>query len=170
MLQLNFYDIPVKVCYNSCARNDWRPMIPINKTISIIERSNILYRNEAFKEFGLKGYQANYLLEINRHPGISQEELTKTMHIDKSNVARGLIQLSELGYITRHQDKEDLRSLRLFPSEEGIKLSKVISTTFKEQRNFLLQDFSENEITLLMTFLDKLKHRAEELLEIEKKA
>ena len=36
-------------------------MIPINKTISIIERSNILYRNEVFKEYGLKGYQANYL-------------------------------------------------------------------------------------------------------------
>ena len=142
-------------------------MIPINKTISIIERSNILYRNEVFKEYGLKGYQANYLLEINRHPGISQEELTKTMHIDKSNVARGLIHLSELGYITRIQDENDLRILRLYPSEEGTKLSKVISTTFKEQRHFLLQDFNEDEITLLMSYLDKLKHRAEELLEID---
>ena len=76
-------------------------MIPINKTISIIERSNILYRNEVFKEYGLKGYQANYLLEINRHPGISQEELTKTMHIDKSNVARGLIHLISLHWVQR---------------------------------------------------------------------
>lgn len=144
-------------------------MIPINKTISIIERSNILYRNEVFKEYGLKGYQANYLLEINRHPGISQEELTKTMHIDKSNVARGLMHLSEMGYITRVQDSNDLRLLLLFPTEKGSELTKIISSIFKNQRNHLLQDFDENEINTLMSYLDKLKIRAEELLEIEKK-
>ena len=144
-------------------------MIPINKTISIIERSNILYRNEVFKEYGLKGYQANYLLEINRHPGISQEELTKTMHIDKSNVARGLMHLSEMGYITRVQDQNDLRLLLLFPTEKGTELTKIISSIFKNQRNHLLQDFNENEINTLMSYLDKLRIRAEELLEIEKK-
>lgn len=144
-------------------------MIPINKTISIIERSNILYRNEVFKEYGLKGYQANYLLEINRHPGISQEELTKTMHIDKSNVARGLMHLSEMGYITRVQDSNDLRLLLLFPTDKGSELTKLISSIFKNQRNYLLQDFDENEINTLMSYLDKLKIRAEELLEIEKK-
>jgi DNA-binding MarR family transcriptional regulator len=144
-------------------------MIPINKTISIIERSNILYRNEVFKEYGLKGYQANYLLEINHHPGISQEELTKTMHIDKSNVARGLMHLSEMGYITRVQDSNDLRLLLLYPTEKGSELTKIISSIFKNQRNHLLQDFDENEINTLMSYLDKLKIRAEELLEIEKK-
>jgi DNA-binding MarR family transcriptional regulator len=144
-------------------------MIPINKTISIIERSNILYRNEVFKEYGLKGYQANYLIEINRHPGISQEELTKTMHIDKSNVARGLMHLSEMGYITRVQDSNDLRLLLLYPTEKGSELTKIISSIFKNQRNHLLQDFDENEINTLMSYLDKLKIRAEELLEIEKK-
>jgi DNA-binding MarR family transcriptional regulator len=144
-------------------------MIPINKTISIIERSNILYRNEVFKEYGLKGYQANYLLEINRHPGISQEELTKTMHIDKSNVARGLMHLSEMGYITRVQDSNDLRLLLLFPTDKGSELTKIISSIFKNQRNYLLQDFNESEINTLMSYLDKLKIRAEELFEIEKK-
>lgn len=144
-------------------------MIPINKTISIIERSNILYRNEVFKEYGLKGYQANYLIEINRHPGISQEELTKTMHIDKSNVARGLMHLSEMGYITRVQDSNDLRLLLLYPTEKGSELTKIISSIFKNQRNHLLQDFNETEINTLMSYLDKLKIRAEELLEIEKK-
>lgn len=156
-------------CYNSCARNDWRPMIPINKTISMIERSNILYRNEVFKEYGLKGYQANYLLEINRNPGISQDELTRMMHIDKSNVARGLMNLCELGYITRVQDTNDMRLLLLYPTDEGTKLTKIISSIFKHQRMHLLQDFSDEEINNLMLYLDKLRNRAEELLEIEKK-
>jgi len=144
-------------------------MIPINKSISIIERSNILYRNEVFKDYGLKGYQANYLLEIKRNPGISQEQLTKNMHIDKSNVARGLMNLSELGYITRVQDTNDMRFILLYPTDTGIELAIRVGEIFKQQRNFLLQDFDENEQLKLMEFLDKLKVRAAELLEMEKK-
>lgn len=150
-------------------RNDWRTMIPINKSISIIERSNILYRNEVFKDYGLKGYQANYLLEIKRNPGISQEQLTKDMHIDKSNVARGLMNLSELGYITRIQDANDMRFILLYPTETGIALATKVGDIFKLQRNYLLQDFDENEQLKLMEYLEKLKIRAAELLEIEKK-
>jgi MarR family transcriptional regulator, transcriptional regulator for hemolysin len=157
------------ICYNSCVRNDWRIMIPINKSISIIERSNILYRNEVFKEYGLKGYQASYLLEINKHPGISQEQLTKDMHIDKSNVARGLISLSESGYITRVQDTNDMRFILLYPTDEGIKLAQKISVILKKQRAYLLQDFEESDLLKLMEYLEKLKLRASELLEIEKK-
>lgn len=144
-------------------------MIPINKSISIIERSNILYRNEVFKDYGLKGYQANYLLEIKRNPGISQEQLTKNMHIDKSNVARGLMNLSDLGYITRVQDTNDMRFILLYPTDTGIELAIRVGEIFKQQRNFLLQDFDENEQLKLMEFLDKLKIRAAELLEMEKK-
>lgn len=143
-------------------------MIPINKSISIIERSNILYRNEVFKEYGLKGYQANYLLEINKHPGISQEQLTKDMHIDKSNVARGLISLSESGYINRVQDTNDMRFILLYPTDEGILLAQKVSSIFKKQRTYLLQDFEDNDLLKLMEYLEKLKHRASELLEIEK--
>lgn len=143
-------------------------MIPINKSISIIERSNILYRNEVFKEYGLKGYQANFLLEINRHPGISQEQLTKDMHIDKSNVARGLMNLTDLGYITRIQDTHDLRFILLYPTEIGIQLAQKVSAIFKKQRNYLLQDFTELELNQLMEYLERLKTRVSELLEIEK--
>lgn len=156
------------ICYNSCVRNDWRTMIPINKSISIIERSNILYRNEVFKEYGLKGYQASYLIEINKHPGVSQEQLTKDMHIDKSNVARGLIDLCNRGYITRIQDTHDLRFILLYPTDEGVKLAQKIKIILKKQRSFLLQDFEEDDLLKLMEYLEKLKLRAAELLEIEK--
>lgn len=142
-------------------------MLPINKTISIIERSNILFRNEAFKQFDLRGYQASYLLEITRHPGISQEELTRNMHIDKSNVARGLMHLNDLGYIERTQDEQDLRCLHLYPTDKGKLLAIEIKTILHKQRDYILQDFSEEELNQFLTYLDKLKQRAIALAENE---
>ena len=134
----------------------------------MIERTNILYRNNVFSEYGLKGYQANYLLVINKNPGISQEQLTKDMHIDKSNVARGLIKLSESGYIMRIQDTNDLRCILLYPTDIGITLAHKISLIFKKQHDYILQDFDETELAKLMEYLEKLKLRASELLEIER--
>lgn len=140
-------------------------MLPINKTISIIERSNILFRNEAFKHMNLRGYQATYLLEITGHPGISQEELTRNMHIDKSNVARGLMHLSELGYIERVQDEHDLRVLNLFPSEKGKMLAIEIKRILHKQREYILQDFSDDELINFLQYLERLKARALSLAE-----
>ena len=140
-------------------------MLPINKTISIIERSNILFRNEAFKHMNLRGYQASYLLEITRHPGISQEELTRNMHIDKSNVARGLMHLSELGYIERVQDENDMRVLRLYPNEKGKVLAIEIKRILHKQRDYILQDFSDEELVKFLQYLERLKERALSLAE-----
>jgi DNA-binding MarR family transcriptional regulator len=90
------------------------------------------------------------------------------MHIDKSNVARGLMNLSELGYISRIQDTKDMRCILLYPTQTGIDLAIRVGEIFKKQRDFILQDFDEVEQLKLMDYLEKLKVRAAELLELEK--
>ncbi len=142
-------------------------MLPINKTISMIERFNLMYRNQQFKQYGLHGYQASFLLEIVRHPKISQDDLTKNMHIDKSNVARGCQALETNGYITMRKSELDRRFVELEATLKGIDLSKTIIDILKKQRHFLMQDFKDEDEKMLLDFLESLKQRAMELLEIE---
>ena len=140
-------------------------MLPINKTISMIERDNIAYRNHMFKPYNLRGYQASYLLEICKNPGLTQDELTKNMHLDKSNVARGLQSLEALGYILRQVNPDDLRVFLLKPTDKGLQLYESIITVLKKQREYLMQDFSEQQQEQLLSYLELLKNRATELIE-----
>lgn len=140
-------------------------MLPINKTISMIERFNLMYRNQQFKKFGLHGYQASFLLEIVHNPKISQDQLTQNMHIDKSNVARGCQALEDNGYIKMVKRKEDRRYVELIPTEEGLELSKTIRRLLKKQRKYLMQDFDSASEEQFLSYLEWLKKRAIELLE-----
>lgn len=135
-------------------------MLPIIKNISIIERCNILFRNEAFKKFDLSGYQYSYLIEICRNAGISQEQLTKNMHIDKSNVARGLTALMEKGYILRKSNPNDNRYILLYPTEKAMLIYDELREIIKRERAFLMEEFDEEEEKQLVALLEKLKNRA----------
>ena len=142
-------------------------MLPINKTISMIERFNLMYRNQQFQQFDLYGYQASFLLEIVRNPNISQDQLTKNMHIDKSNVARGCHSLKSNGYITMTKSIQDRRVTQLHATLKGVEVSKMIKEVLKKQRNFLMQDFDPNDEQQFLKYLEWLKHRAMQLLEIQ---
>ena len=87
------------------------------------------------------------------------------MHIDKSNVARGLMHLSELGYIERVQDENDMRVLRLYPNEKGNVLAIEIKRILHKQRDYILQDFSDEELVMFLQYLERLKERALSLAE-----
>lgn len=142
-------------------------MLPINKTISMIERFNLMYRNQQFKQYGLHGYQASFLLEIVRHPNISQDELTKNMHVDKSNVARGCQALEASGYILMQKSKLDRRYVELEATQKGIELSDIIIDILKKQRHFLMQDFNHEDEMKFLEYLEWLKRRATQLLDSE---
>ncbi len=140
-------------------------MLPINKSISMIERFNLMYRNQMFEQHGLRGYQASFLLEIVRNPKISQDQLTQNMHLDKSNIARGCHALLENGYIEMHKNENDRRFVQLVATPKGRALSETIVEKLKAQRAFLMQDFdAESEAQFLM-YLDWLKSRAIALLD-----
>ncbi len=143
-------------------------MLPINKTISMIERFNLMYRNQQFKQYGLHGYQASFLLEIVRQPKISQDQLTQNMHIDKSNVARGCQTLMQNGYIIMEKRADDRRYMELTATTKGIELADVIKSILKKQRSYIMQDFNADSEQQFLIYLEWLKNRAIELLETEK--
>ena len=54
-----------------------------------------MVRNDALADTGLKGSQYAYILTLCRRPGISQEQLSRHIYINKSNVTRHLAQLEK---------------------------------------------------------------------------
>ena len=74
---------------------------PFMQQISITYRCAMRFREDELADTGLAGCQTPYLTALYRHPGISQEELARTLNVNKSSVARQLSALEDKGYIRR---------------------------------------------------------------------
>ena len=80
--------------------------------ISMVSRSATQYTENSLSDIGdLKGYQAKYILILCQSPGISQDTIARLLFVNKSNVARQVAALEELGYLERRQGEDRRISL-----------------------------------------------------------
>ena len=138
-------------------------MLPINKTISMIERYNLAFRDHQFAPFRLKGYQASFLIEISKKESYPMEALIEAMHVDKSTITRGIQACVDLGYVNVSSSEHDRRFKVLTLTELGHEVKQQCVAILKKQRQYLMQDFDEVSEQQLLHYLNQLYTRAKEL-------
>lgn len=135
-------------------------METLMKYINTISRCAILYRNDKLESEGLNGYQHTYIVKICNNPGISQEQLTKIIYVNKSNVARQLALLEQNGFITRKTCEKDKRSMLIFPTQKAYDIYPKVKSFINEWNSYLTEDFSEEERILLLSMLNHVMDKA----------
>lgn len=130
------------------------------KNMGIIARCSEMFRDDYFQNAGLNGRQCVCLLHICREPGITQDMLSKTLFIDKSNVTRQMAMLEDSGFITRAPDEKDRRQIRVFPTEKAQAMLPEIREGFRVWREYLGEALTEEELEILCRACDKLAKKA----------
>jgi DNA-binding MarR family transcriptional regulator len=132
----------------------------MNRQIGLIERCNALYRHNAFKELGIGGCQHTYILCICNNPGISQEEIAKRIHVNKSNVTRNITSLEEAGFLYRSENPNDKRSFLVNPTEKAYEIKGKILEILRFWDGKLTEDLTIEEKEFLNDILLKVAQKA----------
>ena len=136
----------------------------MNRQIGIIERCNALYRSAAFKELGIGGYQHTYIIAVCNNPGISQDEIAKRIHVNKSNVTRHICSLEDGGFVRREDNPKDKRSFIVFPTEKALEIKPKILQILREWDNRLTEFLSNEEKELLNDILLRVANKSLEVV------
>lgn len=131
--------------------------------IGLISRCATLYRDARLEHLGISGYQASYVTQICRCPGISQDQLAQKLHVNRSSVTRQLAMLEENGFITRCRSDSDRRLMQVYPTEKMKQALPVVRECFHSWHDSLTEGLSEEEISTLERLLTRLAERAEGL-------
>lgn len=123
---------------------------------SIIHRQSEMYLDRQIKKDRLTASQYTYILVICENPGISQEQISIKLKIDKGSVARTIKIFEKKRYVTRKISSEDKRLYQIFPTPKASTLYKNIYTVAADSENLLTEGFSDSERTTLMNLLDKV--------------
>lgn len=142
-------------------------MDSLMRSINRTHRCSKRYYNEKLNIDGITGNQQIYIFQICRHPGISQEQLSQRIAVNKSNVTRQLCTLEQNGFIHRQPSEEDKRVLQVFPTEKAESLYPKVLEVMHQWNQLLLEDFSEEEKNLLLSMMQRVQNKALQLAEEE---
>jgi len=140
-------------------------MVAFMRYVSVTARCSGEYRNERFKELGLCGFQYTYITHLCRHPGVSQEELSHIIHVNKSNVTRQLTALEEKGFVERRTSAADKRVTEVYPTQKAYDALPLIHEVLHDWNNYLTEGFTEEERQTLSDLMARVSERAVEYIE-----
>jgi len=83
------------------------------------EKAVVRELGRALAPTGIKIGQLDVLMNIYRHPGMSQHDVARRLLVGRSNITMLLPQLEEQGLIRREGDPKDKRVIRLFLTPDG---------------------------------------------------
>lgn len=133
----------------------------IGRLISILHRQAQIYINCTLKEYGITSAEYAFLLYLYRKDGITQDELSTYLYIDKSATARAIKSLEEKGYITRNKDDIDKRCNRVYISEKARLCETEIKQRIHRWSEFLTEDMDEETIDMTFTILEGMVEKVE---------
>lgn len=140
---------------------------PLGKWISILYRYSMIYANEFLKDFGMSGGQLPFFMNIVGNPGVTQEDLSKLLRIDKSTTARAVKSLCINGFVVRKIDKKDKRMYRLYPTGKALKIKELILREAYNWDTVLLKGFCKEDRQKIRRALKIMVENALKYLESE---
>lgn len=142
-------------------------MTHILRQINTISRCAGLFRAERLENGELGACHHSYIIAICRNPGITAEELSRRLCVNKSNVARNLSYLEDKGYVRREQSQEDKRAFLCYPTEKMLRVLPRVREIIAEWNSLLTSELDEEELSTFASTLDKIALRARECVEKE---
>jgi DNA-binding MarR family transcriptional regulator len=121
------------------------PNISLGKYISIIYRHGKMHINEKIKQYGLSEGQAVYLMALYHHDGIQQEDLCKSINIDKGTTAKALKKLESSGYVSRQRDPSDRRAYSIYLTDKALALENDIKSIYMGWTDILANKMSDSQ-------------------------
>jgi len=136
-------------------------MQPLGRLIWEIQHNGQIYIDRALKQYGLGNGQYRILNLLYNKNGLRQEEIARSLRIDKAAVTKAVHKLLKEGYIRREVNPEDRRVQRVYLMEKSMHIQKDLMNIFQNWEDVLLKDFSFEETQKIKSLLQKMVENAQ---------
>lgn len=132
------------------------PRIPITLLTGGIYRNTLAYTNEVFKKYSLGSGTYPYLMTLFKNEGISQNQISKELAVDKALSARVIKKLIDLDYVKKETNSKDSRAYRLYLTEKSRAIIPAMKEELGKWNEIMTQNLTEEEKDLIVDLLSKV--------------
>lgn len=144
-------------------------MPSLNRSLNVIGRCGTLFRAHRLEGTGVDAFNYFYLFYICRHPGVSQDALSRALYVNKSSVTRHIAHLETAGFLTRTPSTEDRRVMQVYPTEKATALLPFLREISGQWRAALTDGFTPEETALFEELLSRAMANAQKITDGEDK-
>lgn len=134
------------------------------KSISILYRKSHNWLNNSCTACQLTAAQAVVILIVCDFDGLTQDEITKRLSLDKSVIAKTVNKLEERGFVLRETNAKDKRTYDIRPTEKAWEVYPFVKEQVEVPFQHMTQRMTEEERE---TFKRLLMMAAETVIESE---
>lgn len=130
------------------------------RQISILYRQFQSFINCELKGTGINSSQYVFLLNIYKKEGVSQEELSTLLSIDKSATKRAIDNLEEGGFIRRERNEEDKRAYKIYLTEKAFQVKPKIYAALAKWNEIITKGLETDEVNTVLRTLKYMSNNA----------
>lgn len=132
------------------------------KQVNQLSRITQMVMDEELMDLNITSGTYSILLCLSNNEGISQNDISRNLHVDKAGAARSLDKLEGLGFIKREEDKNDHRIKKVFLTDKAKETVPLIRGSIEKWYEVITNDMNENEKQNLEIVMDKILCNARE--------
>ncbi len=117
----------------------------IGRVLGCIHRQAGKYFHRKFGKLGLGRGAHLFLITLFHEDALSQNELSRRLHMDKAHTTRMIRQLIEQGLIQKENDPEDNRAYKIHITEKARQMKPEIIKILKSWTEIITDGFSDDE-------------------------
>jgi len=126
-----------------------------------LSRPSTLFVGREMGRIGFGQGHFFFLAELYSEEGLSQDELSRRVGVNKSNTSRALAKLESFGLIRRKSDPDNHKVKKIYLKTKAYEIQKEFRRIQNQWNDTLLNGFSENEKARLLANLKKMAGNAE---------
>lgn len=134
--------------------------VKVIKGFGILYRTYLNYISKSLSSKDLSFSDSVFLVNIGDKEGISQEEISDSLAIDKAAIARSVKSMEKKGYIRTERSTADKRAKELYLTDSGINLYQYMQGLHQEWISHVMGDLEPEEINAFIQTIDHISTRA----------
>lgn len=128
----------------------------ISRYINQFYRQGIAFLGKEYKDYGIGAGQYQFLVYLYIKDGLTHDELTEKIGVDKAITTRVISKLTAEGYVEKVQDTKDKRKYYIYLTDYAKEKREVILDISRKWEKELTNDISEEELVQLYSILRKM--------------
>lgn len=158
--QLSCGTIVAKSTKSEGGRMERKGRETIGRFVAILYRMAIVYLGQELPAVRIGSGQYIFMAELFDEEGLSQDELTRRVYVDKANTARALKKLEDAGFVRRVPDENNGRIKRAFLQPAALEIEEEFWQIIMRWSEIMTRDIPQERQERILADLKKMADNA----------